>query len=801
MKREFFYSSIISLFISSFFILGMGVAFAQSAELEDEAVQAEERQEEEVQSVNPLSNVKPSHLKAQGIILQFNQWPSKEEKSIRAKLKRESLRESLKIERLRVWVYKWRFPRIAKENESVCAKFLTFSSIKSCELDLFLEPSQVSDNSETFNLRTCNILSSSFHLNKYPNLKDRDGALTDYWGQEMVGADLLKKKIEEGEGSLKRPTVELFDSNRDGKHDEFVKNIISGRGRSSVLPSLGDNIGVSQSHTVSDLLRHNDNFLNEVDKDCGDSSQTGQSGSTGQTGGLSGGSSGQGQKAGGMSDGSAQRQTASSKSGGSTGQSQVEASTGGKGDDSVGQERQASSSKSGGSSDLTPASQRQTEKTRESTEGQTQSDTGIDWETPYWKIRIRHGEAEMMRVYTARWEALLGVNNPFPSNPYWVAAWEKKSGASSSVMSLTYNNVPGHDAVDPKTGNTVLHVFSAIGSHHNVAMLRQFGVDEKARNKKDQQAWELWGMISTALSEPGNTNYKEEMRKAAGGDRLKTNSLETLGTSQRQVGSEQLETSGGSVGQIQVAGSSKKPSQLLEEQEDGLPDLLSKCKTEAARKDIRELYEIWLDFYKESGFRTSEDQEPATGAEGFLRYVKEKAQGETKLELGFPLYDWEKERLEKKKEKKAKETSQSQVVSGSDGLSEQSQTVRLPSSRQKQVVVSKKIEPPKAELTFERAGNNTKVYVSDLKNAGGRSTLGGNWSQGGFLISGGKQITGEFMYKDRWVPFLNYPFYLKAVVIEGQPATKMRFRWLDHDTKQYSIWVERKVLKNILMGQ
>ena len=766
-----------------------------SLALEKIMAQVSSSQAEEIEVEKPLSATRKSEPKAQGVILKFSEWPSPEEQSIKDRLKKAGLEESLKIERFKVWVYKWKSVRSAIENEDLCSDFSALSSVQSCELDLLLEPAKSqssSDSPGTFNLKTCNILSSEFSLSKVPNLKDRGGALTDYWAQEMVGADLLKKQIIESADSAKKPTVELFDSNKQNKHDELVKNIISGDGRSSVLPSLADNMGVSQSDTVSDLLRHSDAFLNKMDKVCADS-KANQKVSSGQAGGTSGGSSGQGQTAGGTGQVGA---GTGGTSGGSSGQgqtaggiSQVGAGTGGTSDDSS-EQRQTASSKSGGSSDLAPSSQKQKERTKKGSEGQLQTNTGIDWETPLWKIRVRGGDSEMMRVYTARWEALLGVNNPFPSNPYWVAAWERKSvGGGASVMPLTYNGVSGYNAVDPQTGNTVLHVFSAIGSHHNVAMLRQFGVDEKARNRKGQQAWELWGVISTTLGEPDNTDYKEEMRKAAGGESLKGQG-----------------SSGSISGNLLVQGQSdggivKKPSQILAEKEDGLTDLLAKCKTETAKKDLRELYEIWVDFYKKSGFRTSEDQEPVSGAEGFLRYVKEKADKETKLELGFPLHDWEKERLEKEKEKKAKETSQSQVVSGSDGLSEQSQTARSPSSSKKQVVVNKKIEPPNAELTFKRSGNNTKVYVSDLKNAGGRSTLGGSWSQGGFWVSGGKQIKGEFMYKDRWVPFLNYPFYLPAVVIEGQPITKMRFRWFDHDTQQYSEWVERRVSKNILMGQ
>ena len=242
------------------------------------AVQAEADQTAELKAVNSQSHSEESEPQAQGIILKFSEWPVQDEKSITNKLKKAGLEEAMKIERFKVWVYKWKVTRSAIKNENLCSDFSAISSVQSCELDLLLEPAQTqqaSDDSETFNLQTCNIVSSNFNLNKYPNLKYRGGALSDYWAQEMVGADLLKKKIENLD-SAKRPTVELFDSNKQNKHDELVKNLISGDGRSSVLPAMADNIGVSQSNTVSDLLKHSDDFLNKVDKVCGDSSQANQ---------------------------------------------------------------------------------------------------------------------------------------------------------------------------------------------------------------------------------------------------------------------------------------------------------------------------------------------------------------------------------------------------------------------------------------------------------------------------------------------------------------------------------------------
>ena len=382
---------------------------------------------------------------AEGLILEFSKWPPAEEEIlILKKLKEENLKEDAKLNRFKMWIYKWTKAHQIAKAEKLCKDFLTFQSIKSCEPDSFLEPVQsessedelyekqlekakkgvedakkdvedakkdvedakkdvekfqgyvdrdraevesaeqemesaeqsverarqslemarernngveeaekrlkdreklLEDNEkwlesmkkqlessekqlkdsekwleesekwlenrekwlenrekwleevksrapkspkdekpeeppkdekpetptepETVDLRSCNILSSNFNLNKYsPYLKERQGSLSDYWAQEMVGADLLKKEIQKAP-AVKKHLVELFDSHAQNKHDYKVRNIISDEGKHSVLPELGDSIGISQSDKVSDFLKHSDQLLNKVDKVCG----------------------------------------------------------------------------------------------------------------------------------------------------------------------------------------------------------------------------------------------------------------------------------------------------------------------------------------------------------------------------------------------------------------------------------------------------------------------------------------------------------------------------------------------------
>ena len=136
---------------------------------------------------------------------------------------------------------------------------------------------------EAKNVRTCGVLPSNFNLGK-EKIESGRGTLPDYWAQKMVGADLLKKEIESAPPIEKKPFVQLFDSNRQGRHDEFVKNIISGNGKNSVLPELRDGIRTFETNYLSDYSKHTERLLDEVDKVCGESSNTDTPSNTGGSG-------------------------------------------------------------------------------------------------------------------------------------------------------------------------------------------------------------------------------------------------------------------------------------------------------------------------------------------------------------------------------------------------------------------------------------------------------------------------------------------------------------------------------------
>ena len=81
-------------------------------------------------------------------------------------------------------------------------------------------------------VESCEILPTKHNL--------KDGTLTDYWAQEMVGADLLREEIEK---AMSLPEdkflIAVFDNNKEyNNHAVYVENIISHKGPQAILPSL-----------------------------------------------------------------------------------------------------------------------------------------------------------------------------------------------------------------------------------------------------------------------------------------------------------------------------------------------------------------------------------------------------------------------------------------------------------------------------------------------------------------------------------------------------------------------------------
>ena len=151
------------------------------------------------------------------------------------------------------------------------------------------------------NIRTCNTVSSEFDL-----LNEQ---LSDYWAQEMVGSDLLKEKLKQIT-PIEKNLAEIFDM--PPGHDVSVRNLISDEGKHSVLPEMGDRVGITHIQTNSRVLQAADRLLTRAEKRCAeyqsnlDSSAVPLSSSTNQGGGGS-------HQVGSSSSDSPKRKTASHK--------------------------------------------------------------------------------------------------------------------------------------------------------------------------------------------------------------------------------------------------------------------------------------------------------------------------------------------------------------------------------------------------------------------------------------------------------------------------------------------------------
>lgn len=92
---------------------------------------------------------------------------------------------------------------------------------------------------------SCNFISSQY--------KVKDGELSDYWAQELIGSDLLRKELKKAPAPEKRNYLSIFDTGKNS-HDVAVKNLISGEELHSVLPEMKDQISIFDVTNFGDDL-------------------------------------------------------------------------------------------------------------------------------------------------------------------------------------------------------------------------------------------------------------------------------------------------------------------------------------------------------------------------------------------------------------------------------------------------------------------------------------------------------------------------------------------------------------------
>ena len=203
----------------------------------------------------------PKDTPVEGIIIKFHHWPGEEEETaIKNHLKKFGLKSVEELKQLNMWIVAWPKPDQIIKAEMACHSLSNFSSIKVCGP---AHPTTI-DDSETGDLRSCDIVSASFGL--------QSGKLSDYWAQRMIGSDLIKEELEQADPIGKKELVRVFDT-RTRKHHEKVSNLISDDGDHSVLPDVGNKMKVSITPYTSSILREANRMLENAENVCSSESE------------------------------------------------------------------------------------------------------------------------------------------------------------------------------------------------------------------------------------------------------------------------------------------------------------------------------------------------------------------------------------------------------------------------------------------------------------------------------------------------------------------------------------------------
>ena len=105
--------------------------------------------------------------------------------------------------------------------------------------------------------KSCELLSSQQKL--------KDGKLTDYWAQEIIGADLLREEIEKAPPLLEdKFLTAVFDTYR-VEHNIQVQNVISHKKDQAVLPELNsEQIQFFETDSASQYITAVENIMRDV---------------------------------------------------------------------------------------------------------------------------------------------------------------------------------------------------------------------------------------------------------------------------------------------------------------------------------------------------------------------------------------------------------------------------------------------------------------------------------------------------------------------------------------------------------
>ena len=143
------------------------------------------------------------------------------------------------------------FPRWV--GERICEALEDLPLLKSCEAGILAMPHAETEASFptdcpscqlnedlplapiALGIRSCGLVSADRRL--------KEGKLTDYWAQELMGGDLLREELEKHPPPEAEHFISVLDSS-EIDHDRQVKNLISDEGTQALLPELGSKIPI-----------------------------------------------------------------------------------------------------------------------------------------------------------------------------------------------------------------------------------------------------------------------------------------------------------------------------------------------------------------------------------------------------------------------------------------------------------------------------------------------------------------------------------------------------------------------------
>ena len=251
----------------------------QSAPIKNSAVTPAVSRKPSTQTNSTLSP--PEISKARGVILRLHlSANNKRRQLLIQKLIKEGLTKDTEIERFNLQIYQWKKEQTFSRAFRLCKELLESSAfaavVQHCEPDFSFIPTNsyphYQEVPQTWrtdkNIRTCEIVKDDLNVWRE--------SLSDYWAQEMIGADLARKKLEKKRSQLPEDKVlvgvmDFFRKNNKRDHGYAVTNLISSEfpGKHAVLPNIRKHILDQDMKWFSGFVKHTDKMLKKVDQKCG----------------------------------------------------------------------------------------------------------------------------------------------------------------------------------------------------------------------------------------------------------------------------------------------------------------------------------------------------------------------------------------------------------------------------------------------------------------------------------------------------------------------------------------------------